>query len=148
MSYTCVEGASHLFLCIYYALCDWSLVISFHINACIQGELTLRFSSSWMSIAYIYNFIVCFDKKKKISFEFILCLYWWFDKKGERTLEIYICMFSLCMFTFVYFYNWYKSNWYQSMFISFHVYMHEYSSFMHILLSIHCISFCLLLCMS
>ena len=61
------------------------------------------------------------QKEDNFFWVYLVPLFWWFDKKGERNLEIYRCIFSLCMFTFVYFYNWYKSNWYQGMFISFPV---------------------------
>ena len=54
-------GFSHLFSCI----------------ACMQGELTLCLSSSWMYIAYI-----------SLLFDLFSPLCWWFDKTGERNFRV------------------------------------------------------------
>ena len=42
----------------------------------MQGELTLRLSSSWMYIAYI-----------SLLFDLFSPLCWWFDKKWEKNFE-------------------------------------------------------------
>ena len=50
----------------------------------MQGELTLRLSSSWMYIAYI-----------SLLFDLFSPLYWWIDKKGEKYLKSFICMIKV-----------------------------------------------------
>ena len=100
-----VVGTSHLLLYIaYYALYGQGLVISFHINACMQGELTSRLSSSWMYIAYIpLLFLIYAKREKNIIYALLLFvpLCWWIDKKGERyfgVLYMHVCL-NLLSFT-------------------------------------------------
>ena len=79
-------------LLIHYILCFMWLGSThlFSYNACMQGELTLCLSSSWMYIAYI-----------SLLFDLFSPLCWWIDKKGEKYLEslymhVYIC--CLCIY--------------------------------------------------
>ena len=73
--------------------------------------LILLFDKKEEKIVFVYLCpVVDFILTKwgsRLFLSLCLPLCWWIDKKGERNLEIYICMFSLCMFTFVYFYHWY-----------------------------------------
>ena len=101
MFYTRKVGASHLFLYIvYYALCGYGLVISFHINACMQGELTSRLSSSWMYIAYTLLLFWFMQKGRKILFMSLVfvSLCWWIDKKGERYFRVWYMHIYLNMY--------------------------------------------------
>ena len=56
----------------------------------------VNFTSLHFMNAYcIYILLGSFDKKgEKFLFSLFMPLCWWFSKKGERNLEIYICMLN------------------------------------------------------
>jgi len=84
-------GSSHLFSC----------------NACMQGELILRLSSSWMYIAFISLLLV-----------FLSPLCWWIDKKGEKYLEsLYMHVYFISLFMK-------KGREEFAMHVYFHIYAH------------------------
>ena len=128
----------------------------------MQGELTLRLSSSWMYIAYT-SFLFDLTKREKFFFEFSyapLLMIW---QKGERNLEFYICMFmhdflvlykkgektfesfiyaclchlNACLFFF---------NWYESIYVLFSIGISAYMC--HLFYAYIEYFYCLLLCMS
>ena len=114
---------------IHYILCFMWLGYShlFSCNACMQGELTLRLSSSWMFIAYIYLYcLICFRP-------FVDKL----TKRGRSIWRVYICMF-IFLFTHICFVYAKRGE--------------EFGEFMHIcfylVYALYWISLCLLLCMS
>ena len=101
---------------------------------------------------FIFAPLLMIDKTRENDFEFICMFICIFRKRGRMTLN-FLCMFfleiefihdylQLISYMHVYFYNWYR------------VYMfclQKGRSILHLcmfVLSIHCISLCLLLCMS